>query len=67
MVLLSQTSAETRSATGYPTSTRSIGPDPTPPRPLSRKSTGPADIPTQGCGIAAASAIASIHIVNRPE
>src|SRR3954454_8800095 len=58
----SQTSAANRSPMGYPTSSRTSGPEPTPERPLSRRSMGPADISTHGCGVAAAIASASISI-----
>src|SRR5439155_1446085 len=61
---LSQSSAATRSATGYPTSTRTSGPLPTPGRPLSRSRTGPAEMPIHGCGAAAASASARIIIAS---
>src|SRR5438309_7999605 len=61
---LSQSSAATRSATGYPTSTRTSGPLPTPGRPLSRSRTGPAEMPIHGCGAAAASASASTNIAS---
>src|SRR5438067_9647893 len=62
MAPLNQTSAATRSATGYPTSTRTSGPLPTPGRPLARRRTGPAEMPIHGCGAAAASASASTII-----
>src|SRR5437763_487353 len=64
MAPLSQSSAATRSATGYPTSTRTSGPLPTPARPLSRSRTGPAEMPIHGCGAAAASASASSIIAS---
>src|SRR5919204_3384605 len=64
MAPLSQSSAATRSATGYPTSTRTSGPRPTPSRPLSRSRTGPAEMPIHGWGAAAARASASISIAS---
>src|SRR5712664_2013602 len=51
IVVLSHSSAATRSASGYPTSTRTMGPAPTPE--LWRTKAGPADIPTHGCGAVA--------------
>src|SRR5205814_8971312 len=59
---LNHISAASLSATGYPTSTRTRGPLPTPDRLLSRSRTGPAEIPTHGCGAAAARASANIII-----
>src|SRR6267378_3963825 len=53
IVVVSHSSAATRSASGYPTSTRTRGPAPTPGRPLWRTKAGPADIPIQGCGAVA--------------
>src|SRR6266446_3302870 len=53
IVVVSHSSAATRSSSGYPTSTRTMGPAPTPERPLWRTKAGPADIPTQGCGAVA--------------
>src|SRR5262245_65660645 len=64
--LVSQISAADRSASGYPTSTRTSGPVPTPALPLSRTNMGPADTPTHGWGADAASTIATIHIVSPP-
>src|SRR5467141_4715004 len=53
IVVVSHSSAATRSASGYPTSTRTIGPAPTPGRPLWWTKAGPADITTHGCGAVA--------------
>src|SRR5512140_2882827 len=58
----SHTSAANRSPNGYPTSRRTSGPEPTPERPFSCRSIGPAAISTQGCGVAAAITSASISI-----
>src|ERR1700730_13624767 len=52
IVVVSHSSAATRSASGYPTSTRTMGPAPT-PDPLWRTKAGPADIPIHGCGAVA--------------
>src|SRR5882672_2797795 len=53
IVVVSHSSAATRSASGYPTSTRPLGPAPTPRRPPRWTKAGPADIPTHGCGAVA--------------